>query len=92
MTSASLSFHSLGQASDFSIQDQHSGLRTEVPQATVLAQACGGRTSGSAWFAPLHRCAVLGRQLLRGQSHRPLLGADRGSLPAEPASATLGTP
>lgn len=92
MVSASLSFHSLGRSSDFSVQNQHDGLRTEVPQATVLAQARGGRTSGSAWVASLHRCIVLGQQLLRGQPHRPLLGADRGSLPAESASATLRDP
>lgn len=60
-------------------------LRTEAPERAVPETRRRG-TSGAARRAPLHRRAVLGPQFLRRQPHRPLLGADRSSLPAEPAS------
>lgn len=63
------------------------GLRTATPQTAVFSESHRRGTGGSPRGAPLHRRAVLGSKFLRRQSHRPLLGADRGSLPAEPASA-----
>ena len=62
------------------------GLRTAAPQMAVLAEPRRRRTGGAPRGAPLHRRAVLGPTFLRWQPHRSLLGADCGSLPAEPAS------
>lgn len=61
-------------------------VRTEAPEAAVFPDTRRRGTSGAARRAPLHRRAVLGPRFLRRQPHRPLLGADRSSLPAEPAS------
>ncbi|XP_072612584.1 coagulation factor XII isoform X2 [Vulpes vulpes] len=62
------------------------GLRTAAPEAAVLAEPRRRGPGGPARGAPLHRRPVLAPQLLRGQPHRLLLGADGGSLSAEPAS------
>lgn len=63
------------------------GLWTVAPQTAVLAEPRRRGTDGAPRGAPLHRRAVTGPKFLHRQPHRPLLSADRGSLPAEPASA-----
>ena len=75
------------RAADSPAQRGPGGLWTAAPQTAVLAEPRRQGTGGAPRGASLHRRAVAGPEFLQRQPHRPLLGADRGSLPAEPASA-----
>lgn len=75
------------RAADSPAQRGPGGLWTVAPQTAVLAEPRRRGADGAPRGAPLHRRAVTGPKFLHRQPHRPLLSADRGSLPAEPASA-----
>ncbi|KAB0397660.1 hypothetical protein E2I00_008624, partial [Balaenoptera physalus] len=74
------------RAADSPAQRGPGGLWTAAPQTAVLAEPRRRGTGGAPRGASLHRRAVAGPEFLQRQPHRPLLGADRGSLPAEPAN------